>query len=156
MEAGKFDNNLILGIQSARNFILVLTSGALDRCINDTEQNDWIHKEVACALNSNCNIIPVFDNFSMPKSTDLPIAMRPLTSYNGVNWVHEYQTACMDKIARFIKTQSMFVKNRKHSESERIEFILKEKHLTRHSISTEKIERTVPTGMVIEPNISEV
>ena len=92
----------------------------------------------------------------MPKSTDLPIAMRPLTSYNGVNWVHEYQTACMDKIARFIKTQSMFGKNRKHSESERIEFILKEKNLTRHSISTEKIERTVPTGMVIEPNISEV
>ena len=92
----------------------------------------------------------------MPKSTDLPIAMRPLTSYNGVNWVHEYQTACMDKIARFIKTQSMIENSRKHSESERIEFILKEKNLTRHSISTEKIERTEPTGMVIEPNISEV
>ena len=111
---------------------------------------------MACALNSNCNIIPVFDNFSMPKSTDLPIAMRPLTSYNGVNWVHEYQTACMDKIARFIKTQSMVENSRKHSESERIEFILKEKNLTRHSISTEKIERTDPKGMVIEANINEV
>ena len=156
MEAGKFDKNLIQGIKSARNFILVLTSGALDRCMNDNEQKDWIHKEVACALDSDCNIIPVFDNFLMPKSDDLPVAMRPLTSYNGVNWVHEYQTACMDKIARFIKTQSMIENSRKHSESERIEFILKETNFTRHSISTEKIERTEPKGMAIEPNISEV
>ena len=54
------------------------------------------------------------------------------------------------------KANGMVEKSRKHSESERIEFILKEKNLTRHSISTEKIERTEPTGMVIEPNISEV
>ena len=156
MEAGKFDNNLILAIQSARNFILVLTSGALDRCINDTEQNDWIHKEVACALNSNCNIIPVFDNFSMPKSKELPVAMRPLTSYNGVNWVHDYQNACMDKIVRFIKPQSMAVKSRKQSEIESIEFIKREQNLKRHSICTEKIERTDPEGMANEANISEV
>ena len=38
----------------------------IDRCKGDDEQRDWIHKEVACALNSKCNIIPVFDNFVMP------------------------------------------------------------------------------------------
>ena len=146
MEAGKFDSNLLQSIQSARNFILVLTSGALDRCINDTEQNDWIHKEVACALNSNCNIIPVFDNFSMPKSTDLPVAMRPLTSYNGVNWVHEYQTACMDKITRFIKTQSVGGK----SEINAIEFTKKENDCMK------EIERTDPEGMANEAYLNEV
>ena len=66
LEAGKFDNNLLQSIRSARNFVLVLTPGALDRCKGDDEQRDWIHKEVACALNSKCNIIPVFDNFVMP------------------------------------------------------------------------------------------
>ena len=146
MEAGKFDSNLLQSIQSARNFILVLTSGALDRCINDTEQNDWIHKEVACALNSNCNILPVFDNFSMPKSTDLPVAMRPLTSYNGVNWVHEYQTACMDKITRFIKTQSVGGK----SEINAIEFTKKENDCMK------EIERTDPEGMANEAYLNEV
>merc|ERR1712241_1606297 len=40
----------------------------------------------------------------MPKASDLPVQMRPLLSYNGVNWVHEYQNACVDKIERFLKT----------------------------------------------------
>jgi hypothetical protein len=156
LEAGKFDSSLIQSIQSSRNFVLVLTSGALDRCINDTEQKDWIHKEVACALNSDCNIIPVFDNFSMPKSKELPVAMRPLTSFNGVNWVHDYQNACMDKIARFMNPKSLVVKSRKQSEIKCIEFIEREKNLKRHSICTEKIERTDPEGMANEANISEV
>ena len=64
LEAGKFDNNLLQSIKEARNFVLVLTSGAFDRCKDDVAQKDWIHKEVACALNSCCNIVPVLDNFS--------------------------------------------------------------------------------------------
>ena len=91
LEAGKFDNNLLQSIRSARNFVLVLTPGALDRCIGDDEQRDWIHKEVACALQSNCNIIPIFDNFLMPEADTLPGTMRALTSYNGCKWVHDYQ-----------------------------------------------------------------
>jgi hypothetical protein len=102
LEAGKFDNNLLQSIRSAKNFILVCTAGAMDRCKNDHEQKDWIHKEVACALNSRCNIIPVFDNFVMPEADALPESMRPITSYNGVRWIHDYQDACVEKIARFI------------------------------------------------------
>jgi hypothetical protein len=103
LEAGKFDNNLLQSIRSARNFVLVLTPGALDRCMNDDDQRDWIHKEVVCALNSNCNIIPVFDNFVMPEPSSLPKTMQALTSYNGVKWIHDYQDACVDKIDRFIR-----------------------------------------------------
>ena len=85
--------------------------------MNDSGQKDWIHKEVVCALNSNCNIIPIFDNFSMPNTADLPITIRPVTSYNGVNWVHEYQNACADKIVRFLKTESTNDKSQDQSES---------------------------------------
>ena len=91
LEAGKFDNNLLQSIRSARNFILVCTAGAMDRCINDHEQKDWIHKEIACALQSQCNIIPVFDTFVMPDPESLPETMRQITSYNGVRWIHDYQ-----------------------------------------------------------------
>ena len=91
LEAGKFDNNLLQSIRSAKNFILVCTAGALERCKNDHEQKDWIHKEVSCALASQCNIIPVFDNFVMPEQDALPETMRPITSYNGVRWIHDYQ-----------------------------------------------------------------
>lgn len=89
--AGKFDNNLLQSIRSAKNFILVCTAGAMDRCVGDYEQKDWIHKEIYCALQSQCNIIPVFDSFVMPEPDSLPETMRPITSYNGVRWIHDYQ-----------------------------------------------------------------
>jgi hypothetical protein len=103
LEAGKFDNNLLQSIRAARNFVLVLTPGAMDRCMGDDEQRDWIHKEVACALQSKCNIIPVFDNFVMPDPEQLPASMKAVVSYNGVKWIHDYQDACVDKIDRFIR-----------------------------------------------------
>jgi len=103
LEAGKFDNNLLQSIRSSKNFILVCTAGAMDRCVSDEDQKDWIHKEIACALNSQCNIIPVFDNFVMPDPESLPESMRQITAYNGVRWIHDYQEACIDKIDRFIR-----------------------------------------------------
>ena len=106
LEAGKFDNNLLANIRSARNLVLVCTPGALDRCFGDLEQRDWIHKEIACALTSNCKIIPVFDNFSMPDPEKLPDSMRTVTTMNGVKWVHDYQDACVDKIDRWIRGES--------------------------------------------------
>jgi hypothetical protein len=148
LEAGKFDNSLLQNIQSARNFILVLTSGALDRCMNDSKQKDWVHKEVVCALNSDCNIIPVFDSFSMPRSKDLPVTMRGLTSYNGVNWVHEYQSACVDKIERFVRTQAG--RRRSFSESKLIGIAQKKNN------HTEKIEWTDLEGMTNEGYKTEV
>lgn len=44
LEAGKFDNNLLQSIQKARHFLLVLTPNALDRCVGDNEQKDWVHR----------------------------------------------------------------------------------------------------------------
>jgi len=109
LEAGKFDNNLLQSIRSARNFVLVLTPGSLDRCIGDEEQRDWINKEVSCALQSKCNIIPVFDNFLMPDPDQLPTSMKAVTDYNGVKWIHDYQDACVDKIDRFIRGDAAMI-----------------------------------------------
>ena len=94
LEAGKFDQSLLQNIRASRNFLLVCTPGALDRCIGDEEQKDWIHKEVSCALGSECNIIPVIDyNFVMPEPESLPETMRTITKYNGVRWIHDYQVS---------------------------------------------------------------
>ena len=93
LEAGKFDNNLLQSIKQSKYFILVCTANAFDRCEADHEQKDWIHKEIACALSSQCQIIPVFDNFVMPEAEKLPETMRAITSYNGVRWIHEYQVS---------------------------------------------------------------
>ncbi len=110
--SGKFDNNLLQSIRSAKNFVLVLTPGALDRCFGDHEMRDWIHKEVACAIQSDCKIIPVFDNFAMPDQSQLPDTMKAVTSFNAVNWVHDYQEACVDKIERWIRGDSSYMMDR--------------------------------------------
>lgn len=44
LEAGKFDNNLLQSIQKAKHFLLVLTPNALERCIDDVERKDWVHR----------------------------------------------------------------------------------------------------------------
>lgn len=44
LEAGKFDNGLLNSIGQARNFLLVLTPAALNRCIGDVECKDWVHR----------------------------------------------------------------------------------------------------------------
>ena len=44
LEAGKFEDKLIQSVQRARNFILVLSANALDKCMGDTGMKDWVHK----------------------------------------------------------------------------------------------------------------
>ena len=44
LEAGKFQDKLIQSVQRARNFILVLSANALDKCMGDTDMKDWVHK----------------------------------------------------------------------------------------------------------------
>lgn len=107
LEAGKFDNNLLDSIQSAKNFILVLSPNALDRCIGDHECKDWVHKEIVAALASECNIIPIMDNFHWPEPEQLPEDMRSISNFNGIRWYHDYQDACVNKIERFIRGELM-------------------------------------------------
>ncbi|XP_076296862.1 sterile alpha and armadillo motif isoform X5 [Lasioglossum baleicum] len=103
LEAGKFDNNLLQSIRQAKHFLLVLTPKALERCILDTECKDWVHREIVAALQSQCNIIPIIDNFQWPEPEELPEDMRAVCHFNGVRWIHDYQDACVDKLERFMR-----------------------------------------------------
>ncbi|XP_072163612.1 NAD(+) hydrolase SARM1-like [Diadema setosum] len=103
LEAGKFDNNLLNSVRSAKSFVLVLSAGSLDRCMGDKEHKDWVHREIVTALECKCNIVPVIDNFKWPKSDDLPEDMKGICFFNGIKWIHDYQDACIDKLERFLK-----------------------------------------------------
>ncbi|XP_065215640.1 NAD(+) hydrolase sarm1-like [Planococcus citri] len=104
---GRFDESLLRNIEETRNFVLVLTPNALDRCIGDDDCEDWVHKEIKAALNSNCKIIPVFDSqFKWPQEDDLPADMKGICLYNGLRWDHENQEAVIDKLIRFIKGEA--------------------------------------------------
>ncbi|XP_052798105.1 NAD(+) hydrolase sarm1-like isoform X3 [Mya arenaria] len=106
LRAGKFDENLLMNIKLAKHFLLVLTTNALDRCVNDLERVDWVHKEIVTALESQCNIIPILDNCEWPEPEQLPEDMRQVCYFNGIRWIHDYQDACIDKLHKFIKGQA--------------------------------------------------
>ena len=53
------------------------------------------------ALQSQCNIVPIIDNFEWPKAEELPEDMRAVCHFNGVRWIHDYQDACVDKLERY-------------------------------------------------------
>ena len=60
-------------------------------------------QEIVAALQSQCNIVPIIDNFSWPEPEELPEDMRAVCHFNGVRWIHDYQDACVDKLERFLK-----------------------------------------------------
>ncbi|XP_043910327.1 NAD(+) hydrolase SARM1 [Protopterus annectens] len=103
LEAGKFEDKLIQSVKSARNFVLVLSENALTNCMGDEEMKDWVHKEIALALSTGKNIVPVADKFQWPDPCSLPEDMRAVLKFNGIKWSHEYQEATIEKIIRFLK-----------------------------------------------------
>jgi hypothetical protein len=102
MGSGSFDVALQLHLSVARNVVVILSEGALDRCIDDHENKDYVRKEVALALAMQKNVVPVVWNFTWPEQGRLPADIRELAVRNAVTWSHEYQDASMDRVVRFL------------------------------------------------------
>jgi hypothetical protein len=101
---GAFDVALRHQLTVSRNVVVVLSEGALDRCLNDHENKDFVRKEIAMALLMEKNIVPVIcDDFKWPETYSLPEDMRGLPSRNGIPWSHMYQDACVTKLISFLK-----------------------------------------------------
>ena len=75
LKDGVFDQRIIDAISSSPVFLLILSRGALDRCVNE---NDWVRQEILYAAKCGCHIVPVTivdDNFEgLP--TSLPEELR--------------------------------------------------------------------------------
>ena len=149
LEAGKFDNNLLQSISQAKYFLLVLTPNALDRCLGDDESKDWVHREIVAALESDCKIIPIIDNFQWPMPEELPEDMRAVCYFNGVRWVHDYQDACVDKLDKFMRSEV----NKEHSGSNNMHGGVGRKHPDGYMTPTGTPGSSYPTcGMMMSRN----
>lgn len=78
---GLFDERILQEIEQIDVFLLILTKGALDRCVNE---GDWVRVEIAYALKLGKPIIPLFfRDFEFPK--DLPADIAAVALYNGID-----------------------------------------------------------------------
>ena len=98
-------------VREASSFVIVLASGALDGCLvsdNSSSSNgsSAVRSEIAAALESGCNVVPVIDDFQFPQPEELREDVRALCYFNAVRWVHDYQGACVDKLERFVRKVS--------------------------------------------------
>jgi hypothetical protein len=103
LTAGKFNEQLLEVIRSCKDFILVLPEGALDRC---SDPQDWIRREVTCAIENHKNLIPVMlDGFVWPNP--LPAGMEELPLFQDITATqHEYFDMAMSRLQGYLKSKS--------------------------------------------------
>jgi len=104
LDSGAFDRIILNQIAARPNFLLILSPGALERCINE---GDWLRREIEEAFRLKRNIVPIFDEgFNIEQEKHfLPEPMRTeLSLLNAPPYSHYYFDAFMDAVCnRFLK-----------------------------------------------------
>jgi len=81
LKPGHFDEALLREIEIAPNFVLVLTPDSLTRCASE---GDWVRREIAHALETGRNIIPILmPGFEFSIVPELPEDIRVLSLHPG-------------------------------------------------------------------------
>ena len=104
LKDGVFDRRIESAIKSSKIFLFVLSPHSLDRCCNE---DDWVRREIGCALISQCHIVPVNPNSLFQGFED--IEGLPYSVKNGLGQ-HQISTVMMNDL--FECTFQEFVANR--------------------------------------------
>jgi formylglycine-generating enzyme required for sulfatase activity len=104
IDSGAFDRIILNQIAARPHFLLILSSGSLERC---ADEGDWLRREIEEAFRLQRNIVPVFDegfNIEAEKQF-LPEPIRSdLPRLNAPPYSHYYFDAFIDTICnRFLK-----------------------------------------------------
>lgn len=100
LHSSYFDEQLLTVIDECTNFILILTPGSLERCKN---QKDWMRREIVQAIESNCNIIPIFNKgFDFPISSAFPEELKNIPRYQSIEYSNQYHQAAIEKLISFL------------------------------------------------------
>ncbi len=115
MRSGTFNTQIYEAIGQSNDFLLVLPPGGLDRCSNE---DDWVRKEIAFALDHNKNIIPIMmRGFNFP--AQLPPDIDNIRYMEGVSASNEYFDAVLSKIEKLLVSKKDLSSN-KESENPKV------------------------------------
>src|SRR5262245_15288983 len=66
IDSGTFDRIILNQIAARAHFIVILTSGSVERC---SESGDWLRREIETAIDLERNIVPVMvEEFTFPQA----------------------------------------------------------------------------------------
>ena len=94
LNAGKFNEALLNSIRACKDFLLVCSPHALDRC---SEPDDWVRQEIAEAIRDEKNIVPIMmKDFQFPET--LPEDIESLRFYHGLTPQREFFRESIDRL----------------------------------------------------------
>lgn len=99
LRGGRFDEALLSRVKECTDFIVILSRGCFDRILDSSAspENDWMRRELACALESQKNIVPIMLNgFEFPQN--LPSDISKVALMNGPMYSREYFDAFYQRL----------------------------------------------------------
>lgn len=94
--SGDFPEQIDNAIKGCNDFLLILSTGMLDRCV---DEEDWVRHEIVLAEKYGKNIIGVsLPGFMMPEANQLPEPLQKIPEKQVFLWSHEYRNASINKI----------------------------------------------------------
>lgn len=110
LHSGKFNAQLLQVIDQCTYVIVILSPHALDRSLKN--EDDWVRKEIAYALEKSKTIIPLFlEDFELPEQ--LPHDISELKNYHGLKVRGDYLDAFYEKLKKILDSKTQGKKHKK-------------------------------------------
>ncbi len=104
IDSGSWESVILNQIAARTHFVLLLTPGTLDRCI---DHNDVLRREIEQAIHLGRNIVPLFaDKFELKTAGEFLVGdLSNLPKFNGMNLYDDMIEESLIKLReRFLKT----------------------------------------------------
>lgn len=99
MKKDNFDVQLLHYIENAKDVFVILEDGSLDACKTEEWNKDWFCKEIAHAIKTKRNIIPILlGGYQMPNIDTLPNELKELTLKNAPEFSFSYFEEYLNKL----------------------------------------------------------
>ncbi len=99
MRRDNFNIQLLHYIENAKDVFVLLEEGSLDACEQGNWEDDWFCKEIAHALKTKRNIIPILiGDYKMPKQEFFPKELQELSLKNALEFSFSYFEEYLNKL----------------------------------------------------------
>ena len=99
MRRDNFNVQLLNYIENAKDVFVLLEEGSLDACKQGNWEDDWFCKEIAHALKTKRNIIPILiGDYKMPKQEFFPDELQELSLKNAPEFSFSYFEEYLNKL----------------------------------------------------------
>ena len=105
LKTGRFDEKILAEVRACTDIIVILSKNAL---VQRGADEDWYWKEIRTAMESGCNIVPIYAfEFEMPSGEEqkkLPQFVQDFLNYTGYRMDFVYYDACMDHLCKMLRS----------------------------------------------------